>query len=76
MQVRGAPVIGITGALALLLGMLNDCSIESLNSLSQEIIKARPTAVNLAWAVNSMNEEIQKYLKKDDWISLGIMRRN
>ena len=60
MQVRGAPVIGITGALALLLGMSTDCSDENLNNLSQEIIKARPTAVNLAWAVNSMNEEIQK----------------
>ena len=60
MQVRGAPVIGITGALALLLGISVDCSDENLNNLSQEIIKARPTAVNLAWAVNSMNEEIQK----------------
>ena len=60
MQVRGAPVIGITGALALLLGMFVDSSDENLNSLSQEIIKARPTAVNLPWAVSSMNEEIQK----------------
>ena len=60
MQVRGAPVIGITGALALLLGISIDSSDENLNHLSQEIIKARPTAVNLAWAVNSMNEEIQK----------------
>ena len=65
MQVRGAPVIGITGALALLLGMLNDYSDENLNILSQQIIDARPTAVNLAWAVNLMNEEIQKISQED-----------
>ena len=64
MQVRGAPVIGITGALALLLGMVIDSSNENLNRLSRKIIKARPTAVNLAWAVNSMNEEIQKISQK------------
>lgn len=62
LEVRGAPAIGIAGAAALALWAINrdtsdgDQSIgssydECLGVVADEIVRARPTAVNLSWAV-------------------------
>ncbi|MEF9876133.1 MAG: S-methyl-5-thioribose-1-phosphate isomerase [Gordonibacter sp.] len=66
LAVRGAPVIGIAGAAALALWACNEgasraCShgcdpaasrfLEELEAVADEIVAARPTAVNLEWAV-------------------------
>ncbi|TNE41346.1 MAG: S-methyl-5-thioribose-1-phosphate isomerase [Alphaproteobacteria bacterium] len=50
MAVRGAPLIGATGAYGVYLGLLE--SGEEFGSLIGRIKSARPTAVNLAWAVD------------------------
>lgn len=57
MVVRGAPAIGVCGAFGMVLGLderkprsLNDAWAE-LERLVGEIGQARPTAVNLSWAV-------------------------
>lgn len=51
LQVRGAPLIGIAGAYALALAAQTAASPEALRAAASEIAAARPTAVNLAWAV-------------------------
>jgi methylthioribose-1-phosphate isomerase len=58
MQVRGAPALGLAGAYAVVLAAqeLKDLPFaefqENLASAASSIAKARPTAVNLAWAVS------------------------
>ena len=60
MQVRGAPAIGIAGAFAVALasGEIPTDSIISLRkrlaAIGEQIACARPTAVNLQWAVSRM----------------------
>ncbi len=60
MQVRGAPAIGIAGAMAVSLAAQNiaaenfDEFYNQLKIAADEISAARPTAVNLSWAVNRM----------------------
>lgn len=59
MQVRGAPLIGVAAAYGMALAMLEDSSDANLVLASDSLIKARPTAVNLAWAVNRVNNVLQ-----------------
>ena len=55
MWVRGAPLIGATAAYGVALAMLADDSDEALHEACERLIAARPTAVNLAWAVEEMH---------------------
>ena len=58
MQVRGAPAIGIAGAMGLAVGALSikteniDAFIKELKIIADELNSTRPTAVNLSWALN------------------------
>jgi methylthioribose-1-phosphate isomerase len=62
MTVRGAPAIGISAAFGLVLeanaalkaGLNTAQLIDKLKLAGAELIKARPTAVNLAWGVERM----------------------
>jgi len=57
MHVRGAPLIGATAAWGIYLAivqMQNQFSFESLQKDGERLKAARPTAVNLAWAVERM----------------------
>jgi methylthioribose-1-phosphate isomerase len=51
MVVRGAPLIGVTAAYGLALQMRADASDAALRTAAAALRAARPTAVNLAWAV-------------------------
>ncbi len=55
MLVRGAPLIGATAAYGMALAMRADSSDANLNKAYDTLLKARPTAVNLRWAVDEMN---------------------
>ncbi|MCB2108879.1 MAG: S-methyl-5-thioribose-1-phosphate isomerase [Rhodobacteraceae bacterium] len=58
MMVRGAPLIGATAAYGVALAMRDDPSDRSLTS-AHELLKAtRPTAVNLAWALDGMRTRL------------------
>jgi methylthioribose-1-phosphate isomerase len=64
MVVRGAPAIGITAAYAVVLAAISAYK-DSPNSWRQNIEKglqelaaARPTAVNLNWAIKKMRNEL------------------
>jgi len=54
MLVRGAPLIGATAAYGVCLGLNEDCSDTRLDAACTALIAARPTAVNLRWAVERM----------------------
>ena len=55
MLVRGAPLIGATTAWGVWLSMLADSSNTGLDRALDKLINARPTAVNLSWALTQMN---------------------
>ena len=54
MQVRGAPLIGATAALGLCLALRQDSSAAGMEQAAQTLRATRPTAVNLAWALDRM----------------------
>jgi methylthioribose-1-phosphate isomerase len=55
MLVRGAPLIGVTAAYGMFIAARNHAGDpESLRQAAERIRSARPTAVNLAWAVDRM----------------------
>jgi methylthioribose-1-phosphate isomerase len=74
MIVRGAPAIGVAGAhgVALLALGLKHTKVD-FATFKAEMLKgcdylesARPTAVNLAWALNSQRDVIRKYFSIDE----------
>jgi methylthioribose-1-phosphate isomerase len=54
MLVRGAPLIGATAAFGMALAMRADPSDASLDRAYRTLIAARPTAINLKWALDEM----------------------
>lgn len=58
MQVRGAPLIGATAAYGMVLGIQSDASDASIDLVAKQLISTRPTAVNLAWAIQRMQREL------------------
>jgi methylthioribose-1-phosphate isomerase len=54
MQVRGAPLIGVTAAYGVALAMQQDASEKALSAALNRLSHTRPTAVNLHWALESM----------------------
>ncbi|MCU0951725.1 MAG: S-methyl-5-thioribose-1-phosphate isomerase [Burkholderiaceae bacterium] len=59
MQVRGAPLIGVAGAYALALALHDDAGDAALARAHAVINEARPTAVNLRWALDRVRERVQ-----------------
>jgi methylthioribose-1-phosphate isomerase len=55
MAVRGAPLIGVAGAYGLALAMRADSSDAELARGHELLNEARPTAVNLRWALDRMH---------------------
>lgn len=58
MQVRGAPLIGATGAWGLVLAIEADPSDEALRRAYERLAVARPTAVNLRWALDRIMRRV------------------
>ena len=56
MIVRGAPLIGATAAYGMALAMNTDPSDTTLEEAHGCLLEARPTAVNLRWALDEMRE--------------------
>jgi methylthioribose-1-phosphate isomerase len=82
MVIRGAPAIGVAAAMGLALGAYSirdqsyDIFLKRLSKIAKEILLARPTAVNLRWALDRMMclvenmpgspvDEIKSALKKE-----------
>jgi methylthioribose-1-phosphate isomerase len=58
MVVRGAPLIGATAAYGIALAMRADPSDTHLHGAAELLQETRPTAVNLAWALNRMRRAL------------------
>lgn len=79
MVVRGAPAIGVAAAWGCLLAAVEAQGHqdwrERLAILLDELVAARPTAVNLAWAVNRMRQSLTQIQKPEEllriWTSLA-----
>ena len=59
MQVRGAPLIGVTAAFGMYLASIKNSSNEFMEKSGIFLKNARPTAVNLSWAINIILHEIK-----------------
>ncbi|HEX6010339.1 MAG TPA: S-methyl-5-thioribose-1-phosphate isomerase [Geminicoccaceae bacterium] len=58
MQVRGAPLIGATAAYGVCLALLEDASDEGVERACARLVRTRPTAVNLRWALERMRKHL------------------
>jgi len=74
MLVRGAPLIGATAAWSVYLAALEACAGEKppafLEAAIVEIGTARPTAINLRWALDRMSRVIEANRESADLVSL------
>ena len=61
MQVRGAPLIGVTAAYGVALGLTHDASDGQLAQVIAQLAATRPTAVNLHWALARMQRVLEKF---------------
>jgi len=69
MWVRGAPLIGVTAAYGMALAMRANDSDENVVDAGKLLNSARPTAVNLSWAVKKVQEVL---VKTDPKSRLGL----
>ncbi len=58
MQVRGAPLIGVTAAYGMALALKRDSSDAGLEHARRLLLLTRPTAVNLGWALDRVSRVI------------------
>src|SRR4030042_519371 len=81
MVIRGAPAIGIAAAMGAALGAksietrnLDDFKVR-FNKICEEIGRARPTAVNLSWALKRMQNLVEKSsLKKKETLKKTLIQ--
>ncbi len=59
MQVRGAPLIGVTAAYGLCLALREDASDEAMDGAIAHLARQRPTAINLRWALEEMRAAVR-----------------
>ena len=84
MVVRGAPLIGVTAAYGMYLGCIEAIAssessgdfLPTLNTIAQKLKDTRPTAVNLAWAVDIMMEKIQSQDEAESKIAIALETAN
>jgi methylthioribose-1-phosphate isomerase len=78
MTVRGAPLIGVTAAFGIYLGLLNFRNEKPLasylNELCEQMKTARPTAVNLAFAVDAMYYQLKEETIIEKMVSMAVTK--
>ncbi len=65
MQVRGAPLIGAVAAYGMALSMRADTSADAMTATATALKATRPTAVNLAWAIDRMLTRLRSTRQAD-----------
>ena len=65
MEVRGAPLIGATAAYGIVLAIQESNDLEFIKKSSEKLVNARPTAINLQWAVHRMNNKLSSVNPED-----------
>ena len=71
MEVRGAPLIGGTAAYGIVLATLESNDFNFIKKSSENLIKSRPTAINLKWAVDRMIKKLSK-IKSDQIFNTAL----
>ncbi|MFO7951667.1 MAG: S-methyl-5-thioribose-1-phosphate isomerase [Bacillota bacterium] len=83
MSVRGAPAIGISAAYGIAIaaiegvrkGLNGDSLLSFLKACSDNLYKSRPTAVNLGWALDRLNNWLEDNREASPWeISNGLKK--
>ena len=59
MQVRGAPLIGVSAAYGLWLALRADASDDGLEEACATLMATRPTAINLKWALDEIRAAVR-----------------
>jgi methylthioribose-1-phosphate isomerase len=59
LAIRGAPLIGVAAAYGIALELARDDSPENLTCACQVLVRARPTAANLQWAVGRVRDAVR-----------------
>jgi len=59
MLVRGAPLVGATAAYGICLALREDASDATLEAAVKQLNATRPTAINLKWALNEMENAVR-----------------
>jgi len=58
MEVRGAPLIGVTAAYGIVLAIMEKNDLDFIKKSSEDLIQSRPTGINLKWAVDRMMKKL------------------
>ena len=60
MKVRGAPLIGVTAAFGFAKSIEQNSSTINIKKCYDKLLKTRPTAINLKWALDTIKEKLLK----------------
>ena len=71
MQVRGAPLIGGTAAYGMALAIKENNDPNFIKKSSEDLIKSRPTAINLKWAVDRMMKKLSR-INSDEVLKFSL----
>ena len=71
MEVRGAPLIGATAAFGIALAIKENNDLNFIKKSSEKLVNARPTAINLQWAVHRMNNKLS-FIKSENLFDVAI----
>ena len=77
LEVRGAPLIGISAAYAIALSFKNipkENQEEVFNKAVKRLAETRPTAVNLFWAIEEMKNNFEPNKNSDDLYEILLKR--
>lgn len=78
LKIRGAPAIGIAGAYGLYIALREydltslDDGFKRLEEASSYLISSRPTAVNLKWAIDRVNDKVRGVRSLDELLSIVL----
>ena len=75
MEVRGAPLIGATAAYGIVLALIENNEQSFLDNACINLIKSRPTAINLKWAVDRMYKKL-KGVNSNDILNIAVNEAN
>ena len=75
MEVRGAPLIGATAAYGIVLALMENNEQSFLDNACKNLIKSRPTAINLKWAVDRMYKKL-KGVNSSEILNIAVNEAN
>jgi len=71
MLVRGAPLIGATAAYGVCLALRADASDDALDRACATLLRTRPTAINLKWALDEMVAAVRNRVRGEQDIAIN-----